>query len=274
MKRYFICYIFLLFVLIVGFPFSIAADIRVSSLVIDLEIPTGTSYADSFLVSNVGTEPENIEISLVDWNRNINGQHRYFEAGRLPRSLANWIEFSPIRFELKAGESQKVKFNVAIPEEEEGTHWTMFLVEGAPEVTAAKKEGKSLFSVMATVAYGIKIYQTDAATARRKGKVTNLDITAFSKSKEPEIKVKIEFENIGNTHLKAEGQVEIRNKKGQTVATVEIKRFPILPGAKRILEIPFKEKNLQPGRYLALAILDFGGNYLVAGQRVFEIGKD
>lgn len=273
MKRYVICHISLLFILIFVFSFSVFAHIRVFSLVIDLEIPSGTSYTDSFSVSNVGTKPENITISLVDWNRKTNGEHRYFDAGTLPHSLANWIEFSPIRFELKGGESQEVKFSIAIPKGEEGTHWTMFLVEGAPEVITTGKEGKSLFSVTATVAYGIKIYQTDAATAQRKGKIINLD-TGFSKSKETEIKVKIEFENTGNTHLEPEGQVEIRNEKGETVATVDIKRFPILPGAKRMLEIPFKEKNLQPGRYLALAVLDFGGNYLVAGQRVFEIGKD
>lgn len=247
---------------------------QVSSLVIDLEIPSGTSCTDSFLVSNVGKEPENITISLVDWNRETKGEHRYFEAGTLPHSLANWTEFSPIRFELKGEESQEVKFSIAIPKGEEGTHWTMFLVEGSPEAITTRKEGKSLFSVMATVAYGIKIYQTDPATAQRKGKITNLDIATLSKSEETEIKVKIEFENTGNTHLEPEGQVEIRNEKGETVATADIKRCPILPGRKRILEIPFKEKNLQPGRYLALAVLDFGGSYLVAGQRVFEIRKD
>jgi len=251
--------------------FFVFADIRVSSLVIDLEIPSGTSYTHSFIVSNFGTAPESITISLVDWNRKSNGEHRYFEAGTLPHSLVDWIEFSPIRFALKGGESQQVQFSIAVPKKEEGTHWTMLMVEGTPEVITTGKEGKSLFSVIARVAYGIKIYQTDPATAQRKGKITNLDITTFNKSRESQTKVKIEFENTGNTHLEPEGQVEIRDENGETVATVDIKRFPILPGAKRILEIPLKEKNLQPSRYVALAVLDFGGNYVVAGQRVFDI---
>ena len=269
-----ISYVFLLCVLIFYSPFSVFAGIRVSDLVIALEIPAGRSYTGSFTVSHTGEKPESIIISLADWGRDIDGKHRYFDAGTLPHSLADWIEFSPLRFKLNGRKTQEVKFSIAVPKEGKGTHWTMFVVEGTPQVIAIGKEGEHQFSVMAGVAYGIKIYQTDPATAERKARITDLDITVSNKSEETEIKAKIEFENTGNTHLESEGKVDIRDEKGETVATVDIRRFPILPGAKRILEIPFEQKNLQPGTYLALAVLDFEGNYLVAGQRVFEIGKN
>jgi hypothetical protein len=51
--------------------------------------------------------------------------------------------------------------------------------------------------------------------------------------------------------------------------TVPIAEFPTLPGATRkvVVEVP---RTLAPGDYVVLALVDFGGAELVAGQIDFQ----
>ncbi len=257
------------FVVICTTSFStVFAMISVSPIVIELEVPAGQSYTGSLLISNPGEELEEVGVQVTDWNRTADGVTHFFKAGTLPQSLARWMEFSPIRFELKGGETKEVKYTVTIPEGEEGTHWAILLFRGKRKLFREKSE-KGEFTVRASFGFGIKIYQTDPNTATRKGRITNMDIVKTGEHSS--LKVKLEFENRGDVHLEAKGRLEFRNEMGETVDQIEIESFPILPGAKRILELPYEEKKLSPGIYVALAIIDFRGDYLVAGQRKFEI---
>ena len=67
--------------------------------------------------------------------------------------------------------------------------------------------------------------------------------------------------------------VTLRAPGGETVATIPIAAFSILPGKSRILfcELPKAgESNLKAGRkYSALAVIDYGGADLVAGEYEF-----
>jgi hypothetical protein len=63
--------------------------------------------------------------------------------------------------------------------------------------------------------------------------------------------------------------VEFRSANNQVVATVEVERFPIAPGDVRRLVIPLPE--MDPGRYVALALIDYAGPEIAAGQLEFEI---
>lgn len=247
---------------------TLSAVISVSSMLIELEIPPGETYIGSLRINNPGQELEEVEVRVADWNMTADGLTHFFKAGTLPQSLARWIEFSPIRFELKGGETREVKYIVTIPEGEEGTHWAILFVKGSPKLFTEKSE-KGQFIVRTSFGFGIKIYQTDPNMATREGRITNMDIVKTGERSS--LKVKLEFENTGDVHVKAKGRVGLRDEMGETVDQIEIKRFHILPGTKRILELPYEEEKLSRGKYLALAIIDFGGDYLVAAQRKFEI---
>jgi hypothetical protein len=77
------------------------------------------------------------------------------------------------------------------------------------------------------------------------------------------------FRNSGATPLLARGSVEVRRPDNSLAATLPIEEFPTLPGVRRrlLLDLPA----LPAGRYIALALIDFGGAAIVAGQRELEV---
>jgi len=117
------------------------------------------------------------------------------------------------------------------------------------------------------------VYNRLAFKLLKEGKITRLNIISSSPKSNP-LRVKVEFQNTGTAFLQAEGRVEIRNEAGDIIDQIEIESSSLLPEANRLWELTYEGKELLPGKYLALGIIDFGGDYLVAGQRSFEIGED
>ncbi|HEX7595015.1 MAG TPA: hypothetical protein VF387_01605, partial [Gemmatimonadaceae bacterium] len=77
--------------------------------------------------------------------------------------------------------------------------------------------------------------------------------------------ISVVFHNTGGTHLLAKGRLEFRRIDNSLAGQVTIPEFPTLPGATRkvMLDVP---AGLTPGDYVVLALIDFGGAELVAGQ--------
>jgi hypothetical protein len=66
-------------------------------------------------------------------------------------------------------------------------------------------------------------------------------------------------------NLVAKGRLEFRRLDNTLALQVPIAEFPTLPGAVRKLMVDVPN-GLAPGDYVALALIDFGGAELVAGQ--------
>ena len=81
--------------------------------------------------------------------------------------------------------------------------------------------------------------------------------------------IAIRFHNTGGTHLVAKGRLEFRRIDNSLAMEVPIAEFPTLPGAIRkvMVEVP---TGLAAGEYVVLALIDFGGAELVAGQIDFQ----
>jgi hypothetical protein len=77
--------------------------------------------------------------------------------------------------------------------------------------------------------------------------------------------ISIRFHNTGGMHVLAKGRLEFRRLDNTLAMQAPIAEFPTLPGAVRklMLDVP---KGLAPGDYVVLALIDFGGADLVAGQ--------
>jgi hypothetical protein len=81
--------------------------------------------------------------------------------------------------------------------------------------------------------------------------------------------IAIRFHNTGGMHLLAKGRLEFRRLDNSLAAEAPIPEFPTLPGATRkvMVDIP---SGLAAGDYVVLALIDFGGAELVAGQIDFQ----
>jgi hypothetical protein len=86
--------------------------------------------------------------------------------------------------------------------------------------------------------------------------------------------LEIHASNRGNVHIQSDAsKVAFRNQAGATIETVPISPFSVLPGHQRtvFVELPEAGKSkLEKGKkYSALAVIDYGGNDLVAGELEF-----
>ena len=64
--------------------------------------------------------------------------------------------------------------------------------------------------------------------------------------------------------------MEIRDEMGEPIESFPLKSFTSLPGNEQIL-VTTRSVELEAGEYSALVVIDFNGDYLVAGETFFEI---
>jgi len=241
----------------------------VSTLEIDEEVPPGTEQRGSFVVTNLADVPIVVTVGMCDWMMDPNGEVAFFEPGRLVNSIAPFVTLSDSKFELGPKESREVEYAIAIPQGEEAPHWGAFLVEGNKRTSegVGTEEGGGI-RISIGVVYGIKILQTPSKFD------SNAAITAFDlkSNREASLTFNLGIKNLGRTFLKPDGVIEVRDTTGQTILEGKIEPALILPGSNRILKAQV-EGELLPGEYLALAIIDYGGDQLLAAQRVFEVPR-
>src|SRR2546425_12744007 len=67
----------------------------------------------------------------------------------------------------------------------------------------------------------------------------------------------VTFRNSGGLPLWVRGRIEFRRLDNSVAATADVPEFPVLPGARRTVAVPAPK--VRAGRYVALALLDYGG---------------
>jgi hypothetical protein len=100
------------------------------------------------------------------------------------------------------------------------------------------------------------------------GAVPAMEVVGLSVSPN---EMSLELLNSGQVPARPRGRLEFRNAHGDVVAAQEIPAFGVHPGVRRVVRLPVSVA-LEPGTYVALAILDGGGPDLVAGQTMVSVG--
>jgi hypothetical protein len=237
---------------------SVGGEIVVGPLTIELPVAPAQTASGAFHVRNSGEKAEEVRVSAFGYSLYPDGGLN-LEAPA--RSLAPLLEIFPAQFALAPGESTTVTLRFQAPEEP-GDHWAILFVEGSEATPVVETSGEISAAVQVKVRYGVKLIQRDPSAARA-GEITDMTVV----SNDP-IRVLVRFANTGGSVLrKATGRVEVRGVTGEVLVTVDLPEFTVLPGAWRDLTIDLPVEDLpRPGDYLALCLIDFGGDYLVAGE--------
>lgn len=249
-----------------------AAQIAVDELELHVPLrPGATGLSRSFHAANPGDAPANATISIEDWDRSDRGENRYYQLGSLPGTCGRHVGVFPsvLRFEPRSVQTIQVTVDSAdaIPR---GCYAILF-------VETARTHGPSSSGLLYSVRYGVKLYvEPDAPTS---GEVTAIEIVprgaasaangAIAASDSAARVLNVSFHNSGPRQTETHGTVEVRRLDNSVASTIDIPEFPTLPGATRRLEIAVPR--LPPGRYVLLAMLDYGGQEIAAGQARLEI---
>ena len=230
----------------------------------------------SFSLSNTSNEVVQASITRSDWDRIENGDNRFLPAGSSGTSCGANLSVSPLSIRVEPHTSRIVRLAVQAAAAVTKECWDIFFVEEVPRRASSK--GNSLQYIFRT---GVKVYVAppglprdgavegvaveDVAVAPAATSSTTPAATLASAPKATKRQISVLFHNTGGMHLLGKGRLEFRRLDNTLAAQVPIPEFPTLPGATRkvMVDVPL---GLTPGDYVVLALIDFGGAELVAGQ--------
>jgi P pilus assembly chaperone PapD len=259
---------------------SVVSQPATAQLLVDpLEVAITTSGANrvsgSFTLSNTTDAPVQATISRQDWDRVENGDNRFLPAGTSGTSCGGLLSASPLSIRIDPHASRIVRLGVQNASALSKECWDIFFVEEIPQ--RAPVQGNSLQYIFRT---GVKVYVAPPGL-KYDGAVEDMGVedvavtppkSSASAARLPESapsgtkrQISVRFHNTGGMHLVAKGRLEFRRLDNTLAMQVPIAEFPTLPGATRkvMVDVP---AGLVAGDYVVLALIDFGGPELVAGQ--------
>jgi len=252
-----------------------SAQLLVDPLEVTILAPGTNRVTASFSLSNTSDQVVQATISRADWDRAENGDNHFVAAGSTGKSCGAMLTVSPLSVRVEAHSSRVVRLAVQTATPLTRECWDIVFVEEVPQ--RAPSKGNSLQYIFRT---GVKVYVAPPGLSRD-GEIEDMALVdappvkpapsstpAKAVSTAPagaNHQVAIRFHNSGGMNLVAKGRLEFRRLDNTLATEVPIPEFPTLPGATRkvLVDIP---GNLAAGDYVVLALIDFGGAELVAGQ--------
>lgn len=233
---------------------SAHAQLLVDPLEVSITSAGANRVLGGFTATNTSDVAVQATITRQDWDRIENGDNRFLPAGSTGSSCGAMLSVSPLSIRVEPHSSRTVRLAVQNAADIKKECWDIVFVEEVPQRAAVK--GNSLHYVFRT---GVKVYVAPPGLTREAA-VEDMAVQDSGKKQ-----VAIRFHNTGGTHLMAKGRLEFRRLDNTLAMQVPIAEFPTLPGATRkvLMDIPAE---LTAGDYVILAMIDFGGAELVAGQ--------
>lgn len=251
-----------------------AQGITVKPMLIDISLAPGETHTEVIEIGNTAEEDLRVMISKADFTITEGGGIDLLEAGASPSSLADRFSLSTEELVVKAGEIGRVSLSFVFPEDAPAAPlWGCLIVETAEPIGTM---GTGDTSIGVRVKFLVLIFQRDSRIVQKEGHVTAMKVEII----EPEegdsrtVAVATTFNNTCLDILKTDILFEIRDMTGATIATDEIKDRRVLPGYKRSFTKRFPAEEWQSGQYIALAIIDYGGETLAGGQWGFEVPEE
>jgi P pilus assembly chaperone PapD len=252
-----------------------SAQLLVDPLEVTMLTAGATRVSASFSLSNTSDAPVQATITRQDWDRAENGDNRFLPAGTSGASCGAMLSASPLSIRIEPHTSRIIRLGVPNATALAKECWDIVFVEELPQRAPVK--GNSLQYIFRT---GVKVYVAPPGLARD-GQVENMaveDVPITPAASTAPVKplvtaappatkrqISIRFHNTGGMHLLAKGRLEFRRLDNTLAMQIPITEFPTLPGATRkvMVDVP---SGLAAGDYVVLALIDFGGAELVAGQ--------
>jgi P pilus assembly chaperone PapD len=245
------------------------AQLTVDQLEVTITPSATARVMSGFVVRNAGKHPTQAIVTREDWDRAENGENRFVPSGSSGKSCAALMNVFPTAFRLEPGAVQTIRLAIegtpAAPKE----CWDIFFVEEVSQRWTPTRSG--LRYILRT---GVKVYVVPAGL-KRDASITDMSVqsagsslvskTGTSASQPVRQRIAIQFSNSGEVHLAAKGRIEFRRLDNSIAMQIPIAEFPTLPGAVRRVELDVP-LTVPPGTYIALALIDYGGAEIAAGQ--------
>lgn len=263
-RRAAVCLTFALLASLAAWPASAGAQLTIDQLELQLDPRSADRKVGVFSITNEGTDAVQVALHAEDWDRAESGENRFFPLGSQPHSCGDKLSVFPLSMRLEPGATGQVRVSAAGLAESADACWQIVFAETArpPRPAGAQR------AILYVVRTGVKVY-VERAGLPKDGAVEDVALAPHPQPNgrplpAPTRDLVIAFRNTGGVSLRTTGRVEFRRADNSVAATATIAEFPTLPGARRNVSVAMPQ--LPPGKYTALAMLDFGGSEIAAGQ--------
>lgn len=236
---------------------GLGMGLNVSPAKLELSMKPGETYNLPVTIQNGSGASTHVQASMVDFGVLPNGQYQFDKVGRRPYSLLRWASINPREFDIASNSTQQVRVSLNVPQAPlSGEYAGIVFFQTRPE--------RQQHAVAFSVRVASKIYLTITGTTKIDGAVAKMSAAPTSSGEN----YRVLFRNTGNTHVYINGELRVL-KDGVTVDRIALPSSQLVErGGDRLIEL--SGKSLQPGKYQAIATVDYGGKTQTAGEIVFD----
>ncbi len=231
------------------------------------ELTPGETFKGEIVVSNSSKAIPKVAKAYQTDARDFPGGSDYGQpAGKFPRSNASWIKFSPEILNIPAGGKAIINYEGRLPDNAEGSYWSVFMVEkldeGSIEVSN-KKPAAGQLEIKVTTRYAVRILTNVKNTGSKKVK--------FLKRELNDKKIFfLDIENTGTRFFPVELWVELFDAQGKAVGKYNADRIQrTYPGSSFRFQFDFSQ--VAPGKYTALCAVDAGDDDIFGARYQIEV---
>lgn len=241
-----------------GRPAVASGQFSVSPVI--LPIPHGAEASKAtVMVRNNGESPLQLRVFSADFDQSLDGSHTTYVAGTHDRSCADRLEIVPDGLSVPAGVTQPVTIRLLPGVDPDATCWSLVFIEKPPPEGSGPRAGLRI---------GVKVYGL-SAQGGLPAEISEASIRDHEGEAGPRA-LEFTVNNPDAWPVLARGTVELREFDGDPKATVAVESFSVLPEHERTVRVPL-ETHLEPGRYLAIPVLEYGDEGLMGAQVAFRV---
>jgi hypothetical protein len=232
----------------------------------------GQTYRSTILLSNRELEPQEVKLYQTDYVFFCDGTTQYGQPGKLQRSNADWITFSPSRLTIPPQGQSVVNYTIEVPDDSSltGTYWSMLMVEligkGSPESALPPKEGEIRLGVRQIVRYGTQIVTHIGDTGTPKPRFIGTKLLAENENGRI---LQIDLENDGDRWMQPRLWAEVFDEKGRSMGKFEGGTKRVYPGTSVRFQLDLSD--VPQGKYKALVVGDAGGDQVFGATYTLKI---
>lgn len=241
--------------------YSAEVSLSVSPIRVEHLVRQGEKGTDMISVTNDGTAPTRLKVSVEDWTLTKDGNPMFMKVGNTPYSCAEWIRVNPVDFRIGPGQTREVRYTISVPQGiDDGGYRAAIIFETVPEVIPGEKTKRVfLKGRIVTILYevvGKPILQGHANGLKTERKKEGIDFI-------------LSLQNTGKVHYRTKGTITVKDEKGEKAFEVEIPDVPVLPESERKIKVSY-DKSIPKGKYTATAVVDIGKKELIGAETTFS----
>lgn len=228
------------------------------SLVRALEAAPGQTLQVPITLSNTGTAPETVRLSVEDV-RVLPGSTTYLAPGKQDRSNALWAKLPAATLTVPANSTRSFNVAITVPQNAEpGAHWSALIVQ--PDRLPTADRG----GVIVNTRYAVNLITT------LPGGAPKIRFAHPSIGREQgRVKLGVDLMNDGTATMLPEYRAEVYGPQGKLVLRAEAARKRLYPGGGARVDFDFGQ--LPAGKYTFLVMANDGVNAAVGTRYTVNV---